>query len=213
VGAEPAEIAKCPLVVNRINQVRDERLASKTPLTQKFAETPTLFAQIAQPDSDYIMVPRVSSEKRDYIPLAIMPKDIIASDLAYLIPNATLYHLGVLSSKMHNAWARRFSGRLKSDYRYAKDLVYNTFVWPDATKEQQSEVSEAMGQVLAIRKQYQKTPLGLMYRRDLMPPDLLKAHKALDRAIERAYGVNFHGNEEKIVAHLFKLYSHITKGA
>ena len=127
LGANPSEIIKCPKVMERVNYVRDFRLKSVAAGTRKFAETPTLFCQIAQPDTDYLMVPKVSSERRKYVPIDFMSKDVIASDLVFLVPNATVYTFGVMTSLAHNAWMRVVCGRLKSDYRYAKDIVYNNF--------------------------------------------------------------------------------------
>jgi len=213
VGADDDEIAQCPLVVERINQVREERLASKAAGTRKFANMPTLFAQIAQPEGDgtYLLVPRVSSERRDYIPIAFVSNEVIASDLAYLVPSASMYHFGVMSSKFHNAWVRMVAGRMKSDYRYAKDLVYNTFVWPEASQEQRRKIESCAQAILDARDKHGSEKIGDIYKRGKMPADLLAAHNALDAAVEAAYGVDFNGDEEKIVAHLFKLYAEATK--
>ncbi len=212
VDVDPDEIAQCPPVVERVNQVRDERLASKAAATRKFAETPMLFAQIAQPvgDGNYLLVPRVSSERRDYIPIAFVSNEIIASDLAYLVPSANMYHFGVMSSQFHNAWIRMVAGRMKSDYRYAKDLVYNTFIWPTASEEHSKMIEQCAATILDIRNRYAEAKIGDLYKRDKMPEILLAAHKALDAAVEDAYGVDFNGDEEKIVAHLFKLYAEKT---
>lgn len=207
VGADPSEIIQCPGVVARINQVREERLASRAAATRALAATPTLFAQIAHPDTDYILVPRHSSERRDYVPIGFVSSEVIASDATVIVPEATLYHFGVLTSQIHNAWMRTVAGRIKSDYRYAKDLVYNTFVWPEASPEQVSKIEVAARAVLDARTSYPRTRLGDLYRRDLIPPELLRAHRALDREVERAYGIRFDGNEEMMVAHLFQLYA------
>ncbi|MDO4498906.1 MAG: N-6 DNA methylase [Coriobacteriaceae bacterium] len=212
VDAEPDEVAQCDLVVERINQVRQERLASKAAATRKFADSPTLFAQIAQPEGEghYLLVPRVSSEKRAYVPIGFVSNEVIASDLAYLVPNAELYHFGVMSSQFHNAWMRMVAGRLKSDYRYAKDLVYNTFPWPQPSASQRELIENCAANVLSARKEYPQTPLGKIYSNLSLFADLAKAHRELDAAVEAAYGVDFEGDEEKIVAHLFKLYTELT---
>ena len=212
VDADKEEIMQCPLVVERINQVREERLASKAAGTRKFADTPALFAQIAQPEGegDYLLVPRVSSEKRSYVPVAFVNNNVICSDLAFLVPNASLYHFGIMSSQFHNAWIRMVAGRMKSDYRYAKDLVYNTFIWPQATQEQRKIIESCSQTILDIRAQYSNEKIGDIYKREKMPDNLLTAHKLLDSAVEDAYGVGFRGNEDKIVAHLFKLYAEKT---
>lgn len=208
VDATISEINECPLVLERVKQVRNERKSSKAAGTRKFAKTPTLFAQIAQPvgEGHYLLIPRVSSERRDYIPIAFVDNTVIASDLAYLVPSANLYHFGVLSSQFHNAWIRMVAGRLKSDYRYAKDLVYNTFVWPKPTDQQIEQIQAAAQNVLNVRDSYEDQKIGDIYKREKMPEDLLAAHKALDEAVEESYGVNYAGDEEKIVTHLFKLY-------
>lgn len=212
VDADPAEIEQCPLVVSRIAQVRQERLGSSAAGTRKFAETPTLFAQIAQPtgEGNYLLVPRVSSQRRQYIPIAFVSNQVIASDLTCLVPSATLYHFGILSSQFHNAWMRMVAGRLKSDYRYAKDLVYNTFIWPDNNSGMQQAIVECAKQIRVIRDAHASEKIGDMYLGDSMPADLCAAHAALDAAVEAAYGVSFHGDEERIVAHLFKLYAQRT---
>ncbi len=140
VGANPHELKRCPTVMRRIEKVKDFRANSVAAGTRKFAETPTLFCQIAQPNSEYIAVPKTSSEKRRYIPIGFLPSTVIASDLLFLIPNATLYHFGVLMSNVHNAWMRTVCGILKSDYRYAKDIVYNNFPWCEPTIEQKTKI-------------------------------------------------------------------------
>lgn len=135
VGANPHELKQCPTVMKRIELVKDFRLKSKAESTRKFASTPMIFAQITQPsNANYIIVPRVSSEKRRYIPIGFMSKDTIASDAVQIIPNAGLYHFGILTSNVHMAWMRALAGRLEMRYRYSKDIVYNNFPWPNPTK-------------------------------------------------------------------------------
>lgn len=209
VDADPLELTKCPLVMERIEQVRLEREASKAAATRKLAATPTLFAQIAQPEGDgfYLIVPCVSSERRQYVPIGFVPNEVIASNLAYLVPGASLYHFGVLSSQYHNAWMRMVAGRLKSDYRYAKDLVYNTFVWPEPTEAQRIEIERCAQTVLDAREQWPDAPLGKIYTNLSLFTELNSAHRELDAAVEAAYGVDFGGDEERIVANLFKLYA------
>lgn len=212
VDADPYEVSQCPLVMERIEQVRSERLASKAAGTRKFADTPMLFAQIAQPmgAGHYLLVPRVSSERRAYVPIGFVSNEVIASDLAYLVPDATLYHFGIMSSQFHNAWMRMVAGRLKSDYRYAKDLVYNTFVWPNPNDVQKAEIERCAQAVLDAREKFPDAPLGKVYTNLVLYADLSKAHRELDSAVEAAYGVDFGGDEEKIVAHLFSLYAELT---
>ena len=154
VNALPNELRNSKLVMERITAVRDFRLASKAAATRKFAETPQIFAQIAQPNTDYIIVPRVSSEKRRYIPIGFCSADIVASDAVQIIPNATLYHFGVLTSNVHMAWMRVVCGRLEMRYRYSKDIVYNNFPWCTPTEEQQAEIMRTAQAILDARAEY-----------------------------------------------------------
>ncbi len=207
VGADPGEISKCPTVKKRIEYVREFRSSSKAAGTRKFAATPTIFCQIAQPDSDYIIVPKTSSGKRRYIPLGFMDKDIIASDLVFLIPNAGLYEFGVLMSNVHNAWMRLVAGRLKSDYRYSKDIVYNNFPWPYPTNEQKEKICRTSKNILDARALYPNSTLANLYDDTLMPPELRKAHQDNDRAVMNAYGIPVKGTtESSCVAELMKMY-------
>ena len=212
VGADPSEIRKCPTVMKRIDAIREFRGASKAAGTRKFASTPTLFCQIAQPDSDYIMVPKTSSGKRKYIPLGFQNKDVIASDLVFLIPNADLYEFGILMSNVHNAWMRLLAGRLKSDYRYAKDIVYNTFPWPTPTEEQKSKIEQTAQGILDARALYPDSSLADLYDPLTMPPELQKAHQANDRAVMQAYGFSVKDTSEAdCVAALMKMYQELTE--
>ena len=212
LDADDNEIEQCPLVVERIEQVRQERSASKAESTRKMAETPKEFAQIAQPVSgNYLLVPRHSSQRRRYLPMGFFGVDVICGDSNLLVPNATVYEFGIMSSGFHNAWMRRVCGRIKSDYRYSKDIVYNNFVWPDPTPEQRARIEACAQAILDARDNHPGKSLADLYDPDKMPVDLLAAHKALDKAVEDAYGVEFDGDEEKIVAHLFKLYAEKTK--
>lgn len=207
VGADPSEISKCPTVKKRVEFVKNTRLASKAAGTRKFAETPTLFCQIAQPDSNYIIVPKTSSGKRRYIPLGFMDKNTIASDLVFLIPDAGLYEFGVLMSNIHNSWMRLVAGRLKSDYRYSKDIVYNTFVWCAPTPEQKLKIEQTAQAIIDARMLYPKSTLASLYDDTLMPPELRKAHQANDRAVMQAYGFDVKTTTESVcVAELMKMY-------
>lgn len=212
VDAEPGEIKKCPIVRSRVEFVRETRAASKAAGTRKFAETPTLFCQIAQPNSDYIIVPKTSSGRRRYIPLGFMDKDTIASDLVFLIPDAGLYEFGVLMSNVHNAWMRLVAGRLKSDYRYSKDIVYNNFVWCNPTPAQKERIEQTAQGILDARKLYPESTLANMYDDVLMPPALRKAHQDNDRAVMQAYGFSIKEmTESKCVAELMKIYQELSK--
>ena len=208
--ASDAEIEQCPMVLERVERVKADRLASPAATTRNAAKTPKRFAVDAQPDSNYLVVPQVSSQRREYLPIGFMSPDIIASNLVFIIPNATLYHFGVMSSRCHNAWMRVVCGRMKSDYRYGGDLVYNNFVWPDPTPDIISRIESCAQAVLDVRATYPDCSLAELYDPDKMPADLRTSHLELDAAVEAAYGVDFDGDEEKIVAHLFKLYAEKT---
>lgn len=207
VDADPGEINKCPTVRKRVEFVRDTRASSKAEGTRKFAATPTLFCQIAQPDSDYIIVPKTSSGRRRYIPMGFMDKDTIASDLVFLIPDAGLYEFGVLMSNVHNSWMRLVAGRLKSDYRYSKDIVYNTFVWCNPTPEQKAKIERTAMDILEARNLYPNSTLANMYDDVLMPPELRRAHQNNDRAVMQAYGFSIkETTESKCVEELMRMY-------
>ncbi|MCL1892856.1 MAG: hypothetical protein FWG02_01300 [Holophagaceae bacterium] len=209
LGANPNEIKRCPTVMRRIESVRDFRANSVADATRKFADSPSLFCQIAQPQTDYILVPRVSSEKRSYIPIGFMSPNTIASDATQIIPSATLYHFGILTSSAHMAWMRAVGGRLKSDYRYSKDIVYNNFPWPEARDKQQEEIEKLAQAVLDARALYPRSSLADLYDPLIMPKELLKAHRALDRAVVKLYGFGKDVTEPEIVAELMGLYQRL----
>ena len=173
----------------------------------KAAESPQHFGTEIIVKGGSVLVPKVSSERRRYIPLGFIGPETFCSDLVFLIPDATLYHFGVLHSQFHNAWMRTVAGRLKSDYRYSGGIVYNNFIWPDPTPEQRAAIESCAQGVLNAREAHPGATLADLYDPDKMPTDLLSAHKELDAAVEAAYDVDFNGDEEKIVAHLFKLYA------
>ena len=213
VGANPHELKQCPTVMKRIELVKDFRLKSKAESTRKFASTPMIFAQITQPSNvNYIIVPRVSSEKRRYIPIGFMSKDTIASDAVQIIPNAGLYHFGILTSNVHMAWMRALAGRLEMRYRYSKDIVYNNFPWPNPTKEQQAKIEKTAQAILAARAIYKDCSLADLYDDVTMPPELRKAHQLNDKAVMEAYG--FWGKvktESECVSELMKMYQKLVK--
>ena len=209
--ASEDEIEASPILKERVDAVREFRLASKAKTTNGYAKTPALFAQRPQKQGvDFLLLPMTSSERRKYLPIGYMDKKAVASNGAFVLPDATLYHFGVLMSCIHNAWMRAVAGRLKSDYRYSKEIVYNNFVWPEPTGQQRQYVEGCARFILDARDAHQDMTLAQLYDPDKMPADLLAAHKALDTAVEDAYGVDFGGDEEKIVAHLFKLYAEKT---
>ncbi len=207
----PAELRKMPLILKRIEAVRDMRLASNDAGTRKLAETPHLFRETVNPDSA-VVVPRVSSERRRYIPMGFIGKEIIVTDAILLIPNATLYHFGILESNVHMAWMRAVCGRLKSDYRYSKDVVYNNFPWPNPTDEQKAKIEQTAQAILDARALYPDSSLADLYDELTMPVELRRAHQNNDRAVMQAYGFPVKNTfaESHCVAELFKLYQHMT---
>ena len=178
---------------------------------QAQAETPMLFSQIRQPDSDYLAIPEVSSERRRYIPIGYMSRDVIASNKLYVVPDASLYSFGVLISNVHMAWMRVVSGRMKSDYSYSPS-VYNNFPWPTPTEEQKARIEQTAQGILDARALYPNSSLADLYDELTMPVELLKAHQANDRAVMQAYGfpVKPTFTESQCVAELFKLYKEKT---
>lgn len=209
--ADPVEISKSNLVMERVDYVRETRLNSKAEGTRKFANTPTLFCQIAQPDSDYIIVPKTSSGKRRYLPIGFMDKNTIASDLVFLIPDATLYEFSILSSNVHMAWMRTVCGRLKSDYRYSKDIVYNDFPWPMVADDVKEKLIYCGKQILEARKKYPNATLGDLYGDKMyLYPELMKAHQINDKTVMEAYGFNWKKmTESECVAELMKMYQEL----
>ena len=211
-GVSPKDINSMPLVRERIAKTREFRLSSSKAATRKFADMPTRFMEIRQPGSDYIIVPRVSSETRRYIPMGYMDKDVICSDSNILIPEITLYHFGVLESNVHMAWMRVVCGRLKSDYRYSNTIVYNNFPWPTPTDEQKARIEQTAQAILDARAKYPDSSLADLYDELTMPVELRKAHQDNDRAVMAAYGFPIKTmTESQCVAELFKLYQLLTK--
>ena len=207
VDISPKELKALPEVLKRVNKVKQFRLESKAVSTQKFATTPTLFCQIAQPDTDYLLVPRVSSERRKYIPIGFICKNIIGNDAVLLIPNATLYLFGMLTSEMHITWVKYVCGRLKSDYRYSKDIVYNNYPFPENVNEKQKQKVETAAQaVLHTRAKYPDSSLADLYDPLTMPPDLIKAHQILDKAVDLCYRPQPFVSELNRIEFLFSQY-------
>jgi len=209
VNASPTEISKLPKVIERIEKVREMRLLSTKDATKRSADTPMLFQEIRQPESGYILIPSVSSEKHRYIPIGFMDKDVIASNAVHIIPNATLYHFGILTSNVHMAWTRAVCGRLETRYRYSKDIVYNNFPWPDVTDTQKTEIEKLAQSVLDARAEYPDSTLADMYGETsmLFHSSLLNAHRKLDRAVMKLYGFPIKDfNEADCVAALMEMY-------
>ena len=207
----PAQLRQMPECLKRVENVRNFRLASKSEGTRKLADRPTRFHVENMPKSEYIIIPETSSERRRYVPMGFMSPDVLCSNAVRLIPNATLYHFGILTSNVHMAWMRVVCGRLKSDYRYSKDIVYNNFPWPTITPEQEAEISRTAQAILDARNLYPDCSLADLYDEVTMPVELRRAHQANDRAVMRAYGLPITTSESDTVAHLFKLYEELTK--
>jgi len=205
----PNELKQMPEVLKRIEAVRKMRLASTSEGTKKIAATPTRFHVENIPTSTYILIPKVSSEKRNYIPIGFISPETLASDLVFIVPDATLYHFGILTSGMHMAWMRYVCGRLEMRYRYSKDIVYNNFPWPAPTDKQKADIEVAAQTVLDARANYPDSSLADLYDPDTMPADLLKAHQKLDRLVEKAYGKSFDSDAAR-VSFLFQKYQELT---
>lgn len=209
VGANPAELRKMPEVMKRVEACREDRL-NGAPDRQKLADTPTLFRETKNPQK-YIIVPRVSSQNRRYIPLGFLDRDVIPTDSATIIPDAGLYEFGILTSNVHMAWMRAVCGRLKSDYRYSKDIVYNYFPWCSPTNEQQQKIEQTAQGILDARALYPNCSLADLYDEIAMPQELRKAHQFNDKAVMQAYGFSIKNTtEESCVAELMKMYQQMT---
>ena len=210
-NCSPAELRQMPHCLKRIEAVREVRLASTSAGTRKLADRPTRFHVENMPDTNYIIIPRVSSEKRQYVPMGFMSPDVLTSDATHIIPDATLYHFGVLESNVHMAWMRAVCGRLEMRYRYSKDIVYNNFPWPNPTEEQKEKIEQTAQAILDARAKYPDSSLADLYDERTMPMELRKAHKDNDKAVLEAYGFDVktmseEKNEALLVAELFKFY-------
>lgn len=214
VDANISEIRKMPLVLERIEACKQDRLNSPDKGRQKLADTPMIFRETINPSS-YIIVPRVSSERRRYIPLGFLDDTIIPTDSATIIENASNYEFGILTSNIHMAWMRTVAGRLKSDYRYSKDIVYNNFPWPTPTEAQKAKIEETAQGILDARALYPDASLADLYDERTMPPELRKAHVRNDQAVAAAYGLNKNSPEFKsesaCVAMLMRMYQALTE--
>ncbi len=222
-NATPAEL-KSRLLYERVDAVKKFRLDSKAKTTNGYAKVPNQFAQITQPDGvDYLIVPRVSSERRQYIPIGFANADTISSDALQIVPNATFYHFGILTSSVHMAWMRAVAGRLEMRYRYSKEIVYNTFPWPDLSgssaatspnrrgREIKAKIEQTAQAILDARAKYPDSSLADLYDETTIPPELRKAHKENDKAVMAAYGFNPKMTEAEIVAQLFKMYEKLLR--
>lgn len=209
----PSELKSMPECLKRVDAVKQYRLASKSAPTRKLADKPRRFHVENMPTSEYIVIPEVSSENRYYIPLGFLSPDILSSNLVKIIPNATFYHFGILTSSVHMAWTRAVAGRLKSDYRYSKDIVYNNFPWPEADGKQKATIEPLAQAVLDARALFPESSLADLYDPLTMPPELLKAHQKLDRAVMKLYGFKANMAEAEVVAKLFERYQRLVAGS
>ena len=212
VGASPAELRKSTFIMDRVEKVKQFRLSSTKAATQKSAETPTLFQEIRHPNSEYIIIPRHSSETRRYIPFGFVSPKIVVNDAVQIIPGAGLYHFGIMMSNVHMAWTRAVCGRIKSDYRYSKDVVYNNFPWPTPTAEQKAKIEQTAQAILDARVLYPDSSLADLYDETTMPPELRRAHQMNDKAVMLAYGFSVRDmTESKCVAELMRMYQKLTE--
>ena len=213
VDATPADIRASKILREKVEAVYNFRMASKAKTTNGYAKVPAIFAQITQPlGNPYLMIPSTTSSSRKYIPIGFMGADIVSSNLVMVVPNATRYHFGILTSNVHMAWMRIVCGRLGNGYRYSKEIVYNTFPWPTPTDEQKARIEQTAQAILDARALYPDCSLADLYDEVTMPPELRKAHQQNDKAVMQAYG--FWGRlntETECVAELMKMYQELTR--
>lgn len=210
VNCSPKELLKMPMVLDRVEKCKQARLEANTAESLKLAEKPTLFREQLNPEN-YLLIPCVSSENRRYVPIGFLHDDTIPVMGTLIIPDASIYHFGILTSNVHMAWMRVVAGRLKSDYRYSKDVVYNNFPWCNPTDEQKAKIEQTAQAILDARAKYPECSLADLYDETVMPPELRKAHQENDKAVMSAYGFSIKMTESECVAELFKLYEKLTK--
>ena len=206
----PSSYTHVPEIMHRLQNIHDFRIRSTAAPTRKSAETPYRFFSTPQTETNYLIIPRVSSERRFYLPIGFMDGNSIASDSCSIILDATLFHFGILTSSVHMAWLRVVCGRLKSDYRYSGSIVYNNFPWPDATEGQKKQIEVTAQGILDAREKYPDCSLADLYDELTMPPELRKAHQANDKAVMKLYGYKSDMTESAIVADLMKRYQELT---
>jgi len=210
--SNPNDLKNMPKVLERIDSVRNFRASSTKAKTRELSAFPALFAEPRQPESNFILIPRTTSENRKYIPFAYFSKDYIVNDSCIALPSAKIFHFGVLTSEMHMTWVKYVCGRLKSDYRYSNSIVYNNFPWPEnPTEKRIKTVEEKAQKVLDTRKEFPNSSLADLYDPLTMPPSLVKAHQELDKAVDLCYRPQPFPNETKRIEFLFELYEKYTK--
>ena len=210
-GITPEEVKNNKILKERVEAVKKFRLSSEAKTTQGYAKNPYIWAQIVQPTTNFIVIPVVSSEKRLYVPIGFLTPDHIPTTQVQIIPGAGLYHFGILTSSVHMAWMRYVCGRLKSDYRYSKEIVYNNFPWPEISDKQKLKIEKTAQKILDVRAKYPGNSFAALYDDILMPPDLRKAHHDNDHAVLEAYGFDKNITEDEIVEKLFELYLKLLK--
>lgn len=210
VEISPTELRRHPQLIERVEACRKARLNAKDKQMRRLADTPTLFRESKVSNSPYIVLPRVSSSRREYMPIGYLDPSIISGDALQMLLGASLYHFGVLMSCVHNSWLRVVGGRLKSDYRYGKETVYNTFPWPSPSENQRIHIEKTAQGILDTRDFYPEASLADLYDELTMPPELRKAHRANDLAVLEAYGFPKDATESEIVARLFRMYQELT---
>ena len=212
LNISPEKFRKSKFIMKRIEDTKMFRLSSSRPQTLALADTPYLFGEIRQPKNKMIAVPKVSSERRRYIPISIISPDIIVNGSTLIIPDADLYTFGILTSNVHNAWMRAVCGRLEMRYQYSANIVYNTFPWPAPTAAQKAKIEQTAQGILDARSQYPDSSLADLYDETVMPAPLRKAHQENDKAVMTAYGFDWKNmSESECVAELFKMYEKLTK--
>ena len=212
VGANPTDLKHAPETISRVEKVKEFRLKSVKEATRRCAETPTLFMEVKEPKSNYLLIPATSSEQRRYIPIGYVDKSVIPNNAVQFVPDATLYHFGILTSNVHMAWMRIVCGRLEMRYRYSANIVYNNFPWPNPTDEQRTKIEQTAQAILDARALYPDSSLADLYDELTMPVELRKAHQDNDRAVMQAYGFDVKTmTESQCVVELFKLYQELTK--
>lgn len=213
-GISPSELRKHPKIMERVQACKKMRQGSVAKAIQKFAETPWLAAQRTQPENKpCLVIPCVSSEQRRYVPMGFIQPGVIVTNLVQIVPEASMYTFGMLTSSVHMAWMRAFAGRLKSDYRYSKDIVYNNFPWPDPTPKHKARIEETAQAILDARALYPDSSLADLYDEATMPQELRQAHNANDKAVMAAYGFTGTETEPEIVARLMQMYADLSANA
>jgi hypothetical protein len=210
-NAEPSDLRNSPVLKERVQRVKEHRLASDRKATNELAQTPAVFGFISHPECSYIAVPRHSSTDRDYVPLALLGSEVIASDAISLIPDGNPRSFGLLMSKPFNVWNKTVSGRIKSDTRISGTITYNNFPFPETTADQDQAIGEAAQKVLDARDEYPNSSLADLYDPTAMPANLRKAHRQLDKAVLSAFGLKATSTDEEILADLFKRYEELTR--